>query len=105
MPISEGKKVEPVSVKFNAEQLQIILDLAVRLDRGKSYIVRELALRGLAQYMRDGSLKITAAEEQIISGTNKPAVTGKNKLKTGKLIAATGELQAAKGKKKKDKAA
>ena len=69
MPVYEGKKTETITAKVNIEQLEAFDDIAKQTDRPRSYIVRELALRGLAQFKRDGQLKLTADEEKIIAAS------------------------------------
>jgi hypothetical protein len=67
MSLTKGKKIQPLSVKISAEFEEVVLDFAEKHERGKSYIVRLLALRGLAQYLRDGQLKITPEDEDILN--------------------------------------
>lgn len=62
MPIFEGKRLEFIGVKFNQAEKQAFERIASEEDRGVSYVVRELALRGLAHYLSDKSLKPTENE-------------------------------------------
>jgi hypothetical protein len=70
MPIFEGKKVLNVGVKVNEEMRQELEAIAAAEDRPMSYVVRELAVRGLALYKQDGRLKATEAEENILQTAN-----------------------------------
>ena len=65
--LAHDKQIIPISVKVNAPVEELILRLAAREDRGKSYVVRELMLRGLTLYKEDGRLKLNAAERQLIA--------------------------------------
>src|SRR5690349_2403590 len=62
MPIFEGKRLEFVGVKFNQDEKGVLEEIAKKLDRPLSYVVRELALRGFVQYLQDGNLKNTDEE-------------------------------------------
>ena len=92
MPIYEGKKVETLTVKVDAELRDDFNEIAQKLDRSMSYVVRELAMRGLAQYTKDKRLRLSEEEEMIISGketqtiaiSSEPAGDGKKK-KGGKV--------------------
>lgn len=69
MPIFEGKKVYNVGVKVNKQQQDELQRICDDLDRPMSYVVRELAMRGLALYKQDGLIKMTQAEENAILRT------------------------------------
>jgi len=56
MPISEGKKVENITAKVNAEQKALFEEVSRKEDRTVSYIVRELALRGQKRNSLNNSL-------------------------------------------------
>lgn len=62
MSLFEGKRVEFIGVKFNNLERFEIEKIANTQDRSLSYIVRELALRGLIQYFRDGLIKSPDSE-------------------------------------------
>jgi len=62
MSLFEGKRVEFIGVKFNNLERDEIEKIANTQDRSLSYIVRELALRGLIQYFRDGLIKSPDSE-------------------------------------------
>jgi hypothetical protein len=47
MPIFEGKRLEFVGVKFNEAEKTQFEKIGEDEDRAMSYVVRELALRGL----------------------------------------------------------
>lgn len=66
MALFEGKKVNMVGVKLSQSMEDIFQEICKDLDRPMSYVVRELALRGLAQYIKDGQLKMTDADEKAI---------------------------------------
>lgn len=68
MPILDGKKVENITAKVNAQQKELFQEVCNKEDRPLSYVVRELALRGIAQYKRDGKLKITSDDERVLQG-------------------------------------
>ena len=70
MSVYEGKKTETLTVKVNAEQNEIFNIIAKKMDRSRSYVVRELALRGLANYQVDGELKTTLEEEERLQKLN-----------------------------------
>jgi hypothetical protein len=65
MPIFEGKRLEFVGVKFNQAEKEYLEKIAADEDRALSYIVRELALRGLVQYLKDKNIKTTGDETQF----------------------------------------
>jgi len=62
MPIFEGKRLEFVGVKFNESEKSQFEKIGEEQDRAMSYVVRELALRGLVLYLQDHRLK-TSPEE------------------------------------------
>lgn len=74
MPIQEGKRVVTVTVKVNAQQREEFQAICDAEDRSMSYVVRELALRGLAQYKNDGVLRINDNEEKVIDSKKKKGV-------------------------------
>jgi hypothetical protein len=76
MTLFEGKKVNMVGVKLSQSMEDIFQEICKELDRPMSYVVRELALRGLAQYVKDGQLKLTPDEEKAIQ--NKRIESDKN---------------------------
>ncbi len=71
MPELQGKRVEPVSAKINAKRKELLQVVCGKEDRSMSYVITELAMRGLALYKQDGLLKITEDEEKIITNSNK----------------------------------
>lgn len=77
MSVYQGKKVETVTVKVNQQQLIDFKEICEKLDRPMSYVVRELALRGLVQYKQDGQLKLTAEEENFLSSLSNKNIEGK----------------------------
>lgn len=62
MPIFEGKRLEFVGVKFNEAEKSQFEKIGEDQDRAMSYVVRELALRGLVLYLQDRNLKPTQSE-------------------------------------------
>jgi superfamily II DNA helicase RecQ len=66
MRVYEGKKIKTITAKIDEDQLEIIDEVARRHDRSRSYVIRELLVRGLVQYKIDGNLKITGEEENLL---------------------------------------
>ena len=88
MPLSDGKKVETVTVKVNAEQQNALAEICKKEDRPMSYVMRELAMRGLALYRQDGQLKLSEIELESFKNKGNPVIDiGKKsiKKKTGSL--------------------
>jgi len=65
MPIFEGKRLEFVGVKLNDSEKKAFGLIASDEDRAMSYVVRELALRGFVQYLKDRRVKATDEEIEI----------------------------------------
>lgn len=63
--VFDGKRVEFVGVKFSAAEKRHLERIAVENDRPVSYVVRELALRGLVQYLQDRKLRMTNTETAL----------------------------------------
>lgn len=83
MPIFQGKKEVVVGSKVSQAENEAFLAICEKEDRSMSYVIRELALRGLAQYMRDGQLKLTAEDEKAISS---PEKSNRQKLSRDKIF-------------------
>lgn len=66
MPIFQGKKEIVVGSKISQSESEAFQQICEIEDRSMSYILRELALRGMAQYSKDGLIKLTSDEEKII---------------------------------------
>ncbi len=65
--VLQGKKVIVVGSKISQSELDAFQAICDREDRSMSYVLRELAVRGLAYYYADGQLKTTPAEDDLIS--------------------------------------
>ena len=65
MPIFQGKKIIVVGSKISEAENAAFQEICQTEDRSMSYVLRELALRGLAQYKQDGQLKLTESEEKV----------------------------------------
>lgn len=63
MPSDGNKKEIPVTMKLSEQQLLMLEDICARHDRPRSYVARELMLRGIALYKQDG--KIREADEVV----------------------------------------
>jgi hypothetical protein len=67
VPNIDGTKEIVVGSKISQGLKDLFEELAKTHDRTPSYLLRELAIRGLAQYYLDGNLKASPEEEAIIS--------------------------------------
>jgi len=65
------KKLVEVPCKVSPEVADLIADIADATDRPRGQITRKLVYRGLAAYMRDGSLEETESTKNIL--LNNPA--------------------------------
>lgn len=65
MPIFEGKKEVVVGSKVSQSENDELLRICQKEDRSMSYVLRELAMRGLVLYLQDNHLKTT--EEEILT--------------------------------------
>ena len=63
----DDRQIIPLSIKLSALLERLILEIGGANDRGKSYVVRELMRRGLILYQRDGQIKPTKDEEQVLA--------------------------------------
>lgn len=61
-PPKAGKKTVTVPIKVSQDIKDELKVICGDEDRPLGYIARELMLRGLVAYRRDGSLKVTKAE-------------------------------------------
>jgi hypothetical protein len=52
-----GKRVIPVPTKLSEEEKAAYLEVGSESDRPLGYVVRELALRGLVEFRKDGKLR------------------------------------------------
>lgn len=57
MAINKGKKIIPVTAKLDEPTFNEIEQICAIHDRHRSYVVRELMIRGLGLYRRDGRLR------------------------------------------------
>jgi hypothetical protein len=59
-----GKRVITTPIKLSAEERRTYLEIAEsdETDRTLSYVMRELALRGLVEYRKDGKLRASPEE-------------------------------------------
>lgn len=91
----QGKKEVVVGSKVSQGEFDALSEVCEIEDRSMSYVLSNLAIRGLALYKQDGLLKITPEEERLIEGAA-------NRLRPQQVTEATGELAGAKerGKKK-----
>lgn len=105
MPIFTGKRLEFVGVKLSQSEKSAFEKIASDHDRAMSYVVRELALRGLVQYLKDNKIKTTNEEvEFIIKNLNLNVESlVKNKLRPMNQTLTTGELGDVKAGKKLQK--
>lgn len=71
MPNPEGKKVVTVTVKVSSDNREQFEKICKEQDRSMSYVVRELALRGLSLYKSDGILKFSEDDELIATSESK----------------------------------
>ncbi len=67
MPNFGGKKEKVVGSKVSFATYDILEAIAQTTDRTVSYLVRELMMRGLAQFYRDGEIRLTSEDEAILS--------------------------------------
>ncbi len=51
------KKIEMIGLKVGAPDKEVLKEICEEHDRPLGYVARELMLRGLAAYRRDGKLK------------------------------------------------
>lgn len=61
------KKIEPLPMKVSGEIKDALAIIAERYDRPLGYVARELMLRGLAAFRRDGQLKDSARQDVDLS--------------------------------------
>lgn len=66
VPNLAGKKVVVVGSKVSQAVADELHTISVNFDRTTSYIVRELLVRGLAQFYRDGEYRPTFQDESDI---------------------------------------
>lgn len=63
MPSSPGgdkpKKIDFIGLKVGGPDKEDLIEISIEHDRPLGYVARELMLRGLAAYRRDGKLKET----------------------------------------------
>lgn len=86
MPILQGKKEIVVGAKISQAEADAFQSICDTEDRSMSYVLRQLALRGLAQYKRDGILKLTDEDEnQIIANTARTFSTSKKSVQHKKV--------------------
>lgn len=57
MPQDAPKKTEQILINVDPETFAIIEEIREKEDRQRGYVARELMLRGLALYSRDGRLR------------------------------------------------
>jgi hypothetical protein len=69
MPVLQGKKEVVVGSKVSQSEFDVFQGICESEDRSMSYVLRELAIRGLAYYLVDGRLKTTDDEERRITGS------------------------------------
>ena len=62
----QGKKEVVVGAKISQGEFDALQIICLAEDRKMSYVLRELAMRGLAQYLQDRRIRITPEEEAII---------------------------------------
>jgi hypothetical protein len=67
MPALPGKKHIVIGAKISQAEQDAFETIARNQDRSMSYVLRELAVRGMAQYFRDGHIKATADDETVIA--------------------------------------
>ncbi len=100
MPILQGKKEVVIGSKVSQAEFDALSEICGKEDRSMSYVLRELAMRGLSLYKQDGLLKLTEDEEKAITN-GKPKV--QNKLRPQEMTEAGegGKVNDAKKKIKK----
>ena len=66
VPALPGKKEIVVGSKVSQAEYDLLQWICDSRDRSMSYVLRELAMRGLASYFRDANLRTTEEEDEII---------------------------------------
>lgn len=66
MAVLQGKKEIVVGSKVSQPEFDVLQWICDLEDRSMSYVLRELAIRGLSQYFADGRLKTTDNEDKRI---------------------------------------
>lgn len=67
MSVLEGVKEVVVGSKVSRSEFDILQAICTKEDRSMSYVLRELAIRGLAYYLQDGLIKASAEEDASIA--------------------------------------
>lgn len=97
MPVLQGKKEVVVGSKISQREYAALQGICDKEDRSMSYVLRELAIRGFAYYLKDGNLKPTTDEEIRINASEKPL--GKARIVQSEHLGETSTLS--EGRKKK----
>ncbi len=66
MPALQGKKEEVVGSKVSQRERAMLQEICERADRSMSYVLRELAMRGVTLYLQDGKIKADETEQAQI---------------------------------------
>lgn len=90
VPSIQGKKEIVVGAKVSQAVFDALQGICDREDRSMSYVLRELALRGMAAYLTDHALRLTEAETAIVErgkslANGIPIAPTGSKIKLGKL--------------------
>lgn len=75
MPSDTGKKEIPVTMKLSESQLLRLEEICERRDRPRSYVARELMLRGMALFNQDGKLRESDETVASVLATITPDTT------------------------------
>ena len=95
MRILSGKKEIVVGCKISQKEKEILDDICAKEDRTRSYVLRELAMRGLATYSIDGRLKANTVEEMQIARNTSPKAVPKQapKVRSGGTVKLVPDLE------------
>lgn len=75
MPVDAEKLSEQILVNVASSTYQVLDDIRIEHDRRLGYVARELMLRGLAQYRRDGLLREPEKGLKMVRVKNEGEIT------------------------------